>query len=252
MNDIAIIGATGTVGRHIVATLQERGFSVRALGRSSEQYPVDLTTGDGLGTALAGCDVVVDASNSTKQAERVLVEGAGRLVAAARRAGTGHLVTISIVGIDDVPMSYYRAKLAQETVVRESGVQFSIVRSTQFHDLVAGALATMARFGISPRSGAPLQPIASADAAVVIADVAGAPPTGLITTVAGPEVETLRTLARDYNRTRGGHRIPLALPMIGAAGRALKQGALTCPQPDHRGTITFADWLSRRRGSSSC
>ena len=246
MNDIAIIGGAGTVGRHIVTVLQDRGHTVRVLSRSASQYPVDLRTGDGLEAALAGCETVIQAANSTRDADEVLVNGSRRLAEAAARAGVGHLVGVSIVGIDDLPMSYYRAKLAQEAVMRESDLPVSILRSTQFHELVLGALAMLARRRVSPRAGVPLQPVATAEAATVIADVAGRAPTGMTTTLAGPQIESLSDLARAYNRARPGHRVPIALPMIGAAGRALKRGALTCPDPDHRGTVEFGDWLSRR------
>lgn len=244
MNDIAVIGGAGTVGRRVVSALVGRGRTARVLSRSSPEHPVDLITGEGLEAALTGCSVAVNASNSTRQAQQVLVAGSGRLVAAAAAAGVGHLVGVSIVGIDAVPMAYYRAKLDQEAVLCAGAVPFSIVRSTQFHELIAGTLATMARFGISPRAGAPLQPVASVQTAAVIADVASAAPTGAITTVGGPEIETLGALARAWSRAGGRHRLPLPLPLVGAAGRSLKRGGLTCPEPDHRGTTTFAAWLA--------
>ena len=244
MNDIAIIGGTGTVGRHIVTTLQARRRTVRALSRHSELYPIDLSSGAGLESALTGCETVVHAANSTRHADPVLVTGSRRLAESARRAGVGHFVTVSIVGIDDLPIAYYRAKLAQEAVTRESEIPFSIVRSTQFHELVQGALATMARLKISPRSAAPLQSVASSEAAAAVADVATAAPTGAITTVAGPAIEPLSAFAREYNRVRPGRRVPIALPLVGAAGRALKRGALTCADPDQRGTIGFGTWLA--------
>ncbi len=187
MKEIAIVGGTGTVGRHIVTALQDRGRSVRVLTRSSSQYPIDLRTGAGLAIGLAGCETVIQAANATREAEQVLIQGTRRVIEAAGRAGVGHLVGVSIIGIDDVPMAYYRAKLAQEAIMRESDVPFSIVRSTQFHELVLGALALMTRFRISPRAAAQLQPIASTQAATVIADVACGGPTGVIASVAGRE-----------------------------------------------------------------
>ena len=246
MNDIAIIGGSGTVGHHIVATLKQRGCTVRVLSRSSAEHPVDLRTGVGLEAALAGCETVVQAANSTRAADQVLVKGSRRLVEAASRAGVGHIVNVSIVGIDDVPIGYYRAKLAQEAVMREGDVPFSIVRSTQFHELVLAALAFTARLRISPRGELPLQPVTSAEAGAVIADVAERAPTGAITNVAGPAIESLSALAREYSRAQPARRLPVALPLIGAPGRALKRGALTCADPEHRGRVGFGAWLSRR------
>jgi nucleoside-diphosphate-sugar epimerase len=114
---IAIVGGTGTLGRHVTAELAARGHDVRVLSRGSAQHPVDLVTGQGLAAALDGCAVVIDASNASapKRAAQVLVEGSRRLLAAEQQAGVSHHVGISIVGCERVPMGYYRinASLAQ-------------------------------------------------------------------------------------------------------------------------------------------
>lgn len=238
MSVCAVVGASGTVGRHIVAALPGE---VRALHRSSAAHPVDLTTGEGLPDALAGCDVVVDASNGPSRRPRaVLVDGARRLVDAAQRAGVRHLVLVSVVGIDEVPMGYYRAKVAQEQLVRAGGVPWTIVRSTQFHELLDGTLAAAARWRLSPRSQARVQPVAAAEAAAVVAAVARGEPLGAVVTVAGPEIRPLTELARIWSTARGRRLVPLSVPL----GGAVRAGALTCATPDHRGTTTFARWLS--------
>src|SRR5471030_2586125 len=113
---IAVAGGTGTIGRRIAVALSRDGHEVRALRRGAAQYPVDLTTGSGLEAALVGCDVVIDASNGppSRKARAVLVEGSRRLLEVEARAGVRHHVCVSIVGIEDVPMGYYRVKLEQE------------------------------------------------------------------------------------------------------------------------------------------
>ena len=248
MTTIAVIGATGTVGRHIVQALRDNGQAVRALGRGSQPLAVDLTTGVGLDQALDGCDVVIDASNgSPRRPEPVHVAGARRLTAAADAAGVEHLVCISIVGIDDAPGRYYRAKLAQEAVVTGSGVPWSIVRSTQFHEFLDGALSALARWRISPRSGALLQPVAAAEVGRIVADVAGSPPSCDRLTVGGPSVHRLDELARAWSSARGRRGLPIALPLPPALGRALRGGALTCPNPDRRGETPFPTWLTTAR-----
>src|SRR5580692_11839175 len=158
---IAIVGGKGTLGGHVTAELTRRGHEVRVLSRSGE-YQVDLTTGDGLADALRDCDAVVDASNasSAKRARQVLVEGSRRLLAAEAAAGVAHHVCISIVGCDQVPMGYYKVKTAQEKVVGQSAVPWSVVRATQFHELAAAALTAAGRYHVVPVPGMKLQTIA--------------------------------------------------------------------------------------------
>jgi uncharacterized protein YbjT (DUF2867 family) len=112
---VAIVGGTGTLGRQVAAELEARGHKVRALSRHTPQYRVDLATGGGLGPALAGCDVVVDASNSaSRKPAGILADGSRRLLEAEATAGVAHHVCVSIVGCDQVPMSYFRAKTPRE------------------------------------------------------------------------------------------------------------------------------------------
>jgi uncharacterized protein YbjT (DUF2867 family) len=228
----------------VVGALRDAGAEVRVLSRHSESHPVDLTTGAGLDVALLGCGVVVDASNgSTRHPQPVIVDGTRRLVAAAARAGVGHLVTISIVGIDDVPMGYYRAKLTQEQLVKAGEVPWSIVRSTQFHELVGFGLAALGRWRVSPRSGAVLQPVAAREAAGAVMSVALEAPGNRTVTVAGPRIQTVTALARDWSAARGGRMVAVPLPLAGRVGRALRAGALTCADPDRRGETGFRAWL---------
>ncbi|MFZ0004087.1 MAG: NAD(P)H-binding protein, partial [Trebonia sp.] len=163
---IAIAGGTGTLGRPVAAELSERGHEVRVLSRHAPEYQVDLTTGAGLAAALDGCQVVVDASSSPpRTAAAVLVAGNRRLLDAGREAGVEHHVCVSIVGCDRLPIGYYRVKTEQEDVVVQGPVPWTIVRATQFHELIAGFFGAAARYGVVPAPRGVLQPIAAADAA---------------------------------------------------------------------------------------
>ena len=170
----AVPGGTGTIGRRIAAVLAGDGHEVRALSRSAAEYPVDLTTGAGLDAALEGCDVVVDASNGppSRKARAVLVEGSRRLLEVERRARVGHHVCVSIVGIEDVPMAYYRVKVEQERVVESGEVPWTIVRSTQFHDLLGALLSAAGRRHVLPAARAQFQPVGVDEAADAVAAVA--------------------------------------------------------------------------------
>jgi uncharacterized protein YbjT (DUF2867 family) len=241
---VAIVGGTGTLGRHVTAELRARGHKVRVVSRHAPEYPVDLATGDGLDNALAGCDVVVDASNnSSRHAAGILVDGSRRLLAAGAAAGVAHHVCVSIVGCEHVPMGYYRVKVDQERVVERGTVPWSIVRSTQFHELVRSALAAAGRWRVLPVPPLAVQPVACAEAAKVVADVAeGAPLSGHFA-VAGPEICDARELARTWRSVTGRRAALVPVPLPGRTGRALRSGALTTQHPDARGATRFADWL---------
>ena len=241
---VAIVGGTGMLGRRVAAEMEARGHKVRVLSRHAPEYRVDLATGAGLAAALAGCDVVVDASNSSsRKPAGILVDGSRRLLEAGAAAGVGHHVCVSMVGCDQVPMSYFRVKADQERVVSQGAVPWSIVRSTQFYELVGTVIAAAGRWRVLPMPRGVLQPVACADAARAIADVAEGAPLNRCLTVAGPEVRELRDLARTWRDVTGHWALLVPMPVPGTVGRALRSGALTAPRPDVRGATGFADWL---------
>jgi uncharacterized protein YbjT (DUF2867 family) len=242
---IAIVGATGTLGKQATARLREAGHEVRELGRHVPEYRVDVTTGEGLARALEGCEVVVDTSNATKNAAATLVDGNRRLLHAERDAGVKHHVAISIVGCDRVPMAYYRVKVAQEKVVESGGVPWTIVRATQFHEFVTGMVSAGAAVGVLPLLRAWVQPVSTIDVAEVLADVAAGEPRGARLSVAGPEILDARAVAREWRAASGRTLLPIRVPLPGAFGRALRAGGLVTEDPDRRGTRTYADWLAR-------
>ncbi|GIH16984.1 SDR family oxidoreductase [Rugosimonospora africana] len=241
---IAIAGGTGTLGRYVAEDLRTRGHEVRVLSRSSREYRVDLRTGEGLEAALVGCDAVVDASNARKKAAEVLVEGSRRLLAAERAAGVGHHVCVSIVGCDRMPMGYYRVKVAQERVVEAGPVPWSVVRATQFHELVATVFTLGGRWRTLPVPRAVLQTIAAVEAARAVADVAEGPALRGRIDVAGPVATGVRELARTWRSVTGRRALLVPVPMPGRLGRTLRAGAATEPSPDVRGTTSFAEWLA--------
>jgi uncharacterized protein YbjT (DUF2867 family) len=246
---VAVVGGTGTLGALVVADLLAKGAEVRVLSRNAtdvlagaEHRRVDLTSGEGLAQALAGADAVVDAANSTKAPEDVLVVGTRRLLAAEAGAGVGHHLAISIIGIDRVPISYYRAKLAQEEAVEAGTVPFSILRAAQFPQLLDSAFAAAARFGVRPTGAAKVQPVGPAVVAARLADAALAGPAGRLPNVAGPKVQALSELSRAWASARGKHLLPLRVPSWGKMGTALAAGALCDPAASTPGE-DFEEWL---------
>ncbi|MFJ8476579.1 SDR family oxidoreductase [Kitasatospora sp. NPDC094011] len=249
---VLVTGATGTLGREVVRLLVARGVAVRGLSRRAraagdgvEWVVGDLVTGAGLAQALAGVGTVVDCATTQGKQD---VAAVGRLVAEARRAGVGHLVYVSIVGIDRVPLAYYRAKLGCERVVRESGLGWTVLRATQFHDLVLKAFDLSARLPVFPVvSGARIQPVEVREVAVRVAGLVGREPAGFAPEVAGPQVRSYRELAEAYLRAAGRRRVLVPLPVPGALGRALRAGGLTAPERAV-GEGSFEQALARRFG----
>jgi uncharacterized protein YbjT (DUF2867 family) len=249
---VAVVGGTGVLGKPLVAELAARGDEVVALSRTApRKLPdgashrlIDLTSGDGLDEALAGVEVVVDASNSNpRNAGPVLVDGTERLLAAGAQAGVRHHVGVSIVGCERVPMAYYKVKVEQEEAIAAGSIPWSLLRATQFHTLIDYLFKQDARFGIVRAGSARFQPVDPPLVAKRLAGAAHADPAGLLPDVAGPEVLTLSELARAWRRA--GHRaLPLRFPMIGPIGRPLREGAL-CNPDAAAGGPTFEQWLSR-------
>lgn len=253
--EIAVAGGTGVLGRQVVEELARRGHAVRALSRrapermpaQAEHRVVDLATGAGLRDALAGADAVVDAANRPdRRAATVLVDGTQRLVAAAAAERVGHVVEISIVGIDAVPFSYYKVKLEQERIVERGDVPWSIVRATQFHQLLDMVFGKMGRLGVVPSGRFPVAPVDPLVVARVLADTAQGAPAGRAGEVGGPRAEPLADLARAWAAANRRHVVRVALPMRRALRETLAAGALVPAGGAVGDGPTFAQWLDLR------
>jgi uncharacterized protein YbjT (DUF2867 family) len=248
----AVVGGTGVLGAPIVAELAARGDAVtvvsrkppRRLAEGASHRAVDLTDGAGLDEALAGVEVVLDASNSSpRNAGPVLVDGTQRLLAAAARAGVRHYVGVSIVGCDRVPTAYYQVKVQQEEAIAAGDVPWSLLRATQFHPLLAWAFSQAARARLLPKGSARLQPIEPAVVAARMAAAAQGEPGGRLPDIAGPQVRTLSELSTAWRKHDGRWLLPLPLPMVGKVGRPLREGALCAPEAA-AGGAGFEQWLA--------
>lgn len=234
------------LGRAVVAELVHRGHDVRVTRTTPQRatagtrhHVVDVARGAGLRDALDGADAVIEATNtpgSGRKAWPVVVEGTRRLLAAEAQAGVGHHVAISIVGIDSVPFSYPRAKLAQEELVVQGPVPWSIVRATQFHELLDLLFATTARARIVPASTFPVAPVDPRFVAGMLADAAETGPGGRLTPVAGPQTAPVGELAQAWAQARGRNVAALALPLPRRARRAhdRRARARSRRRPDRR------------------
>jgi uncharacterized protein YbjT (DUF2867 family) len=240
---IAVAGGTGVVGRHVVEVARERGYDVVVLSRSQG---VDLTTGDGLVERLDGVDAVIDTSNQVSQkraAAEAFFGGVSRtLLGAEVGAGVRHHVALSIVGVDDVDTGYYAGKRLQERVLAEGPVPWTVLRATQFHEFAEQALhfVRVGPFSLVPRMLS--QPVAAREVGEALVDLAEGDPVGRAPELAGPERLQMVDLARKV--AQGRRVVPVRVP--GAAGKAMRTGALVPKGGGPRGTITFDAWLARR------
>ncbi|WAZ20381.1 NAD(P)H-binding protein [Streptomyces cinnabarinus] len=244
MTTILVTGGTGTLGRPVAERLRADGHEVRVLSRHAQPYAVDLRAGGaGLDAAVSGADVIVHCASSPRGGDE---EAAGHLIAAARKAGVGHLVYISIVGVDLVPLGYYRSKLAVERLVEDSGIGWTILRATQFHDLLAQVFGSLSKSPVMLLpAGVRDQPVEVAEVADRLAELAGGPPAGRVEDVAGPEVRSFESLARAYLRVVGRRRPVLNVPLAGKAYRAFREGGHLAPERAV-GKGTFEEYLTVR------
>ncbi len=248
---IVVIGGTGLIGSKTVAILREGGHEVVA---ASPKRGVNTVTGEGLKEAIAGAQVVIDVSNAPSFDPQVVLEffeTSGRnLVAAEAAAGVRHHVTLSIVGTDRVPgQGYYLAKVAQEKLIEDSGIPYTIIRSTQFLEFL-GSIADASTDGSVVRI-APglLQPIAADDVAAVVAEVAFANPRNGIVEVAGPERAPFNEIIARYLKAVGDPREVVKYPGARYFGGQLDEKSLVPLGKARLGLLNLDEWLRSHKGA---
>ncbi|MEV6205747.1 NAD(P)H-binding protein [Kitasatospora sp. NPDC051914] len=243
MTTILVTGGTGTLGRPLTERLRADGHEVRVLSRHTRPYAVDLREGTGLAAALAGVDTVVHCASSPRGGDE---QAARHLIEAARAAGVQHLVYISIVGVDRVPLAYYRTKLAVERLVEESGIGWTVLRTTQFHDLVLQLLQNSAKLPVMLLpAGVADQPVEVAEVADRLAALAAGAPAGRVPDMGGPEVRAFPDLARAYLRASGRRRPLLNVRLAGSAYAGFRAGGHLTPERAV-GKGTFEQFLAAR------
>jgi uncharacterized protein YbjT (DUF2867 family) len=260
---ILVTGGTGTLGRLVVPRLRDAGGEVRVLSRHRrdggdgiELARGDLATGEGIDAAVAGTEIVVHLAGSAKGDE----VKAAHLVEAAARAGVRHLVFISVVGADRIPVTsavdramfgYFAAKRAAEQLVADSGLPWTTLRATQFHDLTLLTIQQLARLPVVPvPAGWRVQPVDAGEVAARLVELALGAPAGLVADLGGPRIYELADLVRGYLRAQGRHRPILPVRLPGRAARAYRAGANLAPERAV-GRRTWEDYLAARVGSPS-
>ncbi|HEX7745455.1 MAG TPA: NAD(P)H-binding protein [Micromonosporaceae bacterium] len=247
---ILVTGGTGTLGRLVVPLLRDAGCEVRVLSRhrhesayGTEYVTGDLLTGEGIEPAVAGAETVLHLAGGRKGDD----EATRNLVRAASRAGVRHLVYISVVGADRVPVAWLRSKLGAERAVAESGIPWTTLRAAQFHDLVLKVVQMMAKLPVIPiPRGLRFQPVDARDVAARLVDLTLGDPAGRVPDLAGPEVYGMAELIRGYLQARGKRRLLVPVPMAGKAGRAYRAGENLSLEGADLGKRTWEDFLAER------
>lgn len=255
---VLVTGGTGTLGRHLVELLVERGHVPRVMSRSErpddlpsgrEWARAELATGDGVVRAVEDVDAVVHAASSTFRHDEVDVAGTREhLLPAVRRSGVRHVVFPSIVGIDEIPLGYYRAKREVERTLHAAEVATTVARATQFHALIhllirgAGKLPV-----VFLPTDVRLQTVDAREFAAYLVDLLEDGPRGRAPDFAGPEVRTLGDMTRAWADARGKRRWIVRLPVPGDVARAFREGRATNPGRA-AGEMTWEAWLAGDRG----
>jgi uncharacterized protein YbjT (DUF2867 family) len=255
-----VTGGTGTLGRLFVPRLRDAGYDVRVLSRQNQDGPEgieivtgDLATGEGIDAAVEGMEIIVHLAGARKGDE----VKAQKLVRAAARNGTRHLMYISVVGADRIPVisgldramfGYFASKLAAEQIVARSGLLWTTLRTTQFHQSMLLLVQQMARL---PVVAVParwrFQPIDAGEVADRLVELALDAPSGLVPEIGGPGVYEMAELVRGYLRARGKHRLVVPVWTPGKAARVFRSGANLAPS--HAvGRRTWEDFLAASSG----
>jgi uncharacterized protein YbjT (DUF2867 family) len=242
----AVIGGTGLIGSQVVENLNAAGHEAVPHALSTG---VDVLTGRGVDAALAGADVVVNLTNSPTFDDASIAffqASMDNLVASAQRAGVGHFVILSIVGVDQVPeLDYYRAKTLQEDVLKAGPVPYSIVRATQFMEFIDDVLSWTADDDTVRLPRTPLQLVAAADVAATVADVAAGPPLRGILDLGGPDVYPLDELGR-ITLTAKGDKRTVTIDDTAGMFAAVQGDVLTAKDGARIAPTRYIDWLASR------
>jgi len=243
---IVVIGGTGLIGSKTVAILRQGGHEVIA---ASPKSGINSITGEGLKEAMAGAQVVIDLANSPSFEDKAVLEffeTSGRNVLAAEAtAGVRHHVALSIVATDRTDNGYFRAKVAQEKLIKASGIPYTIVRATQFLEFLRGIADSSADGNTVRLPPILFQPIAADDVAALVAEAALAAPRNGIIEIAGPERGPFNDIIARYLNAVGDQRAVVSDPKAGYWGGKVEEYSLVPLGEARLGRVGLDEWLRR-------
>jgi uncharacterized protein YbjT (DUF2867 family) len=244
---IVVIGGTGLIGSNVIKRLRQNGHEAVAAAPSTG---VNALTGEGLAEALAGVQVVVDVTNSPSFEDAAVMNffqtSTRNLLAAEADAGVEHHLALSIVGIERLPDSgYFRAKVAQEALIKASPIPYTLLRATQFFEFIGAIVESCVVDGTAHLSPALIQPMAADDVSAAVADLAVAAPLNGTVEIGGPDRFPLDELGRKYLASRGDTRPVIADVRAGYFGSPLNDRSLVTGEGARIAPTRFLNWLSR-------
>lgn len=245
---ILVTGGTGTIGSQVVPMLRDAGREVRVLTRHPRENEqgirhvrADTVTGEGLPEAVDGTEVVLHLAGGAKGDDIA----AKNLTDAAKHAGARHMILISVVGADTMPIGYFRQKAEAERIVMESGIPWTVLRAAQLHDFVLPVVKGMTKLPLLPLpSGLRFEPVSADEVARRLCELTLRDPAGRVPDIAGPEVLSVRELADAYIEANGRtHRPSFPLRIPGAIGRAYRAEGNLAGLDAQRGSVTWREFL---------
>lgn len=244
---IVVIGGTGLIGSKVVSRLCDQGHEVISAAPSTG---IDILSGAGLREAMAGTDIVIDLANSPSFEDTAVLEffqTAGRNVLGAEaEAGVGHHVALSVVGTEKLAESgYFRGKIAQEALIRASGIPYTIIHSTQFFEFLPAIIKSATEGGTVRLSPAWVQPIASDEVAEAVTRLALHSPANGIVEISGPERESLAGLAGRFMAATGDAREVVSDVHARYFGAELQEDTLVPAATAWRGATNFDRWFAQ-------
>ena len=248
---IVVVGGTGLIGSKVVEQLRQKGHEVMA---AAPKTGVNTITGEGVKQAMTGAQVVVDLANSPSFEDQAVLEffetSERNLLPAEAAAGVRHHVALSIVGIDRSDNGYFRAKAAQEKLIKASGIPYTVIRSTQFLEFLGAIADSSANGNMVTLPTCLFQPIAADDVAAAVADVALAAPRNGIVEIAGPERAPFNDIVARYLKAVGDPRKVVGDPAAPYWGGRVEERSLVPLGEAHLGRIGFDEWLRRSRAAA--
>lgn len=252
--EILVTGASGNLGTHLLKILDRENMSYQSTTRkkieiNNNNYNklvfFDIITGEGIEDACRGKQIIFHLASSTKKPYgKGDVWGTKKLVLAAQKNNIEHFIFISIVGIEKVPLNYYRYKLEAEEVIKQSGIPYTILRTTQFHELIDMLMQNFLKYpiGVLPMK-AKNQPIETRIVAEELYKISQKKPLNGILNLGGVEVLNFKQMAKKWQQATGKKRIIIPIPIVGKFLSSVKDGDLTCPEKKANQTCTWDEYL---------
>ena len=249
---ILVTGGTGTLGGHVVPLLREAGRDVRTLSRHGrepgdgiEHFASDLLKGEGIEPAVEGVETVLHLAGGTKGDDKATQN----LVRAASKAGVKHIVYISVIGANTMPLGWFKTQLGAEQAVTDSGIPWTMLRAAQFHDIVLKIAEKMGKMPVIPvPGGLRFQPVDSREVAARLVELTLGQPAGLVPDLSGPTVYGMGDLVRGHLQARGKRRMMMPMRMPGKAGKAYRAGENLSLDGADVGKRTWEEFLAERVG----